>query len=412
MANGGNVSSAWSEVRSFRTPNPPPAPTLASPATNTLFTTSTARLDWNNVTMPAGTVFQKYEVQMATNSAFSANMTLTDAAISEYTFGPLTPNTLYYWRVRAYNTLGQYGAWSASRTFRAAILTPTLATPLNAEALNNKRPTFVWNPVTGATGYTVESSTVSTFSSKAVNATTTATSYTHTADLTANKLYYWRVKANGPNGPSLYSEVRTFTTGNPPSVPTLSAPANNALVTTTSPLLNWNNSTLPAGTTFTRYEIQTATNNTFTTGLVTADVAGIANSQHTPPALMNGIAYYWRVRAVGQMGAIEQYSGWSLVRSVRIAYAGPTLLLPANGATGVALKPTFTWNATAGATSYNLQVSKYSTFSPLVINKTVTTPNYIHTLNLTAGTTYYWRVRINGPFGPGAWSLMFSFSTP
>ena len=39
-------------------------------------------------------------------------------------------------------------------------------------------------------------------------------------------------------------------------------------------------------------------------------------------------------------------------------------------------------------------------------------PTYTHTLNLAASTTYYWRVRANGAFGPGFWqSPVFSFTT-
>jgi hypothetical protein len=371
------------------------------------------KLDWSNVTMPAGTFFQKYEMQMATNPAFSANMTQTDAALSEYIFSLLTPNTLYYWRVRAYNTLGQYGVWSASRTFRAAMQPPTtlapgFIVPGAADNVLTRRPTFSWNPVAGATGYALEVSTTQAFVSKAVNATTANTTYTHTADIAANTIFYWRVKANGSNGPSLYSEVRTFTTGNPPSIPTLSAPASNGLVTTTSPLFDWSNSTAPFGVLFDHYQIQVATSSAFMTPEYQHDVAGVTNSSDNAAILSPATTYYWRVRSWSTAG---HYSGWSAVRSVRIAYAGPALLLPADDAIGVSRKPTFTWSPTTAAASYNLQVSKSSAFSLLVINKTVYSPTYIHTLNLTAGT-YFWRVKVNGAYGPGMWSGTFSFTTP
>jgi hypothetical protein len=89
-----------------------------------------------------------------------------------------------------------------------------------------------------------------------------------------------------------WSEVRSFTTGNPPSVPLLVAPGSNALVTSTTPLLNWNNSTVPAGTTFDKYEVQVSTNNTFTEIVATLNVVGLANSQVNTPALLNAVTYY------------------------------------------------------------------------------------------------------------------------
>jgi hypothetical protein len=111
--------------------------------------------------------------------------------------------------------------------------------------------------------------------------------------------------------------------------------------------------------------------------------------------------YYWRVRAFNTAG---EFSAWSLVRYFRIAYAAPINLSPADLAINVPLKPTFTWDAITGATSYTIQVSRNITFTLLVVNKIVTTNSYAHTLNLLKNYTYYWRVRANGLYGPGAWS--------
>jgi hypothetical protein len=265
----------------------------------------------------------------------------------------------------------------------------------------------------------VEVSTSSAFSLKAINATAAINSYTHTADLAANTLYYWRVKANGTNGPSLYSQVRMFRTANPPSVPTLSAPANNTLVTSTTPLLNWNNSTVPAGTTFRDYNLEISTSNTFDTLLYSANVGTlVTDSEHVTLTLANATTYYWRVRSVNTgvdtigWNLDDQYSAWSAVRSIRVPFVGPTLILPAHLSVAGSLKPTFTWNPIPLKTSYNIQISKVITFSPTAVNATVTNPTYTPLLNLTAGTVYYWRVRANGAYGPGLWSATFQFTTP
>jgi hypothetical protein len=194
-------------------------------------------------------------------------------------------------------------------------------------------------------------------------------------------------------------------------VPTLASPANNAKVSGPSPLFNWNDSTVPAGTDFDHYQIQVATDSGFTSIVQDNNVSGITNSQDNTAVLAGGTTYYWRVRAFNTLG---HSSAWSTVRSVKIKFAGPALTLPTTGSTVSSLMPAFTWDAVSGATDYTIQVSKNSTFSPLVINTTATSPTYTHTANLQSGTTYYWRVRAKSPttYGPGDWSEVFTFTTP
>jgi hypothetical protein len=48
----------------------------------------------------------------------------------------------------------------------------------------------------------------------------------------------------------------------------------------------------------------------------------------------------------------------------------------------------------------------------LAIQANSTTPTYTSTVNLLAGTIYYWRVRVTGTYGTSAWSAVFSFTTP
>jgi CSLREA domain-containing protein len=404
----------WSVIRSFITANPPSAPGLIAPPNNGLITDYTPLLDWNDSSVPAGTTFLKYELQIATNNAFTSP-TIVDLAgpVTDSSFTPgadLNSNTTYYWRVRAYNTLGQYSAWS-TRNFRTALLPPTLTTPNDAEQLLNNRPTFDWVDVPGATGYRIEiSSDPINFSSPIIGNVTPST-YTPTSDLPVGATLYWRVRSKGANGPSDWS-VRVLTTANPPSVPTLASPANNLKVFGPSPLFNWNDSTVPVGVVFDHYQIQIATSSAFTNIVHDVDVAGIANSQDNTAVLSPATTYYWHVRAFNTLG---QSSAWSIVRSVRIKFAGPVLNLPASGSTVGSLMPTFTWDAVIGATDYTIQVSKNSSFSPWVINKTAVLPTYTHTSNLAAATTYYWRVRVNKPtttYGPGDWSAVFTFTTP
>ena len=74
-----------------------------------------------------------------------------------------------------------------------------------------------------------------------------------------------------------------------------------------------------------------------------------------------------------------------------------TLTSPANNSTNVSLTPTLSWQALAGATSYNVQVSKASDFSSnVLINTNVSSTTYaISSGVLSYSTKYYWRVKAN-----------------
>lgn len=83
----------------------------------------------------------------------------------------------------------------------------------------------------------------------------------------------------------------------------------------------------------------------------------------------------------------------------------PTLSSPAMGSTVSTLTPRLGWNASAGATSYVVQVATDSTFMHLVGSGT--TPNLYSDVPsgwLNWNTTYYWRVNATNAAGTSAWS--------
>jgi len=288
-----------------------------------------------------------------------------------------------------------------------------LVFPEKGVAIHYNRPTFDWNEFAGAIGYQLQVARNDKFTnmvfSKVVKGGTNS-SFMRPVSLPANKLLYWRVRAKlTATKYSDWSAVWTFTTANPPSRPMLQSPAGGALVTGPSPLFNWKDSTVPLGVVFDHYQIQIATDTAFSAIVHDQDLAGITNSQDDSAVLTSGTTYYWRVRAYAQNG---DYSVWSAVRRVRIRFDAPVLLLPENGKPIGNLLPSFSWNGVTGAKSYTIQVSKVATFSTVTLSKTVLTPQYATLVSLKPGTTYYWRVRVNGSYGPSAWSEVWSFTTP
>jgi predicted phage tail protein len=406
-AKSGSTYGAWSAVWQFSTANSPSIPSLASPANNSLITIYIPLLDWKDSTNYP----HHYQIQIATEKTFSSTGLVKDTTVtgSSYTTETLQSNTLYYWRVRAFNIAGQYSAWSSTLSFRTAILPPTLLSPADGLSLPDRRPPLDWDDVSGANGYSLQISKYSNFSSTVMTGSPTDSKFTPGSNLAANTQLYWRVRAKGTNGPSAWSSVWSFTTANPPGVPSLSSPSNKALTTNYRPKLDWSNSFLPSGTTFDYYQVQVATENTFASPLVDEHVVGLTTSDYTPASdLAPNATYYWRVRAFNTAG---QYSAWSSTLSFRTAILPPTLLSPADGSSLSDRRPPLDWDDVSGANGYSLQISKYSNFSSTVMTGSPTDSKFTPGSNLAANTQLYWRVRTKGTNGPSAWSSVWSFTT-
>jgi subtilisin family serine protease len=91
--------------------------------------------------------------------------------------------------------------------------------------------------------------------------------------------------------------------------------------------------------------------------------------------------------------------------------AAPAQVSPANAATGVSLTANLSWNASATATSYAVQVSTDQNFATTVINRTGITTTSSALSGLTNGTVYYWRVNATNVVGASTWSATRSFTT-
>lgn len=114
--------------------------------------------------------------------------------------------------------------------------------------------------------------------------------------------------------------------------------------------------------------------------------------------------------AVGTSTPLVRNSALELGVSANAASA-PTLVAPANNATGVKVTPTLSWNAVSGALNYTVEVATDVGFTNIVASATVSTTSWKVSSPLNESTPYFWRVTPGNYCGAGATSTVFAFTT-
>ncbi len=118
----------------------------------------------------------------------------------------------------------------------------------------------------------------------------------------------------------------------------------------------------------------------------------------------------YTINVLGTGGAVTQNQDVAL--TVYTAAPGaPTLTAPANGATGTALSPTFTWAAATQAKTYTIEIATDAGFTNIVRTSTGITSTSYSGATLLSDTQYFWRVRAVNTCGTGSDSAVFSFRT-
>lgn len=184
-----------------------------------------------------------------------------------------------------------------------------------------------------------------------------------------------------------------FTITPPAGVPgafSLTSPANGATGVSLTPTLTWGTA---SGAT--SYEVTVDTDASFTPPFTYQNNTA-STSQIVPGAtLSNSTVYFWRVVASNGSGSTN---GSPNPASFTTAPPPPpgafSLTTPANGAINQSVTPTLGWNASSGATSYEVTVDTDAGFALPNIYQTSTafTSAVVPPATLAEGTLYFWRV--------------------
>ena len=284
-------------------------PDLVSPVDGTTLGNETITFDWNDV---GGAV--AYEITIATTSSFGNYIIQqTDLTISYYSsslslFSVSDGTILYYWRVRAKDSQGNWGGWSDVWQFTLDISGPTspgLTSPVSGCTLFDNTPTFSWTDVDDAVAYELSVDNDNNYVNPDINLTDiTSSSYTPTSSL-SDGTYYWKVRCCDELGNwGNWSNVWTLTINT--QAPTLVSPANSSTITDDTPTFDWKDFTGAV-----EYEIIVARTSTFLSPKINQTKLTGSNYTATVSLLVSGVTsptYYWCVRARDRSG---HWGSWS-----------------------------------------------------------------------------------------------------
>jgi hypothetical protein len=96
---------------------------------------------------------------------------------------------------------------------------------------------------------------------------------------------------------------------------------------------------------------------------------------------------------------------------VKLELETPTLSFPSNGMSMVPDILTLTWEPSAWATSYSVEVSTDLDFTTLAASAITADPSLAISSPLANNTTYFWRVSSSDGQRASEWSAVFSFTT-
>lgn len=208
----------------------PFAPTLTTPANNSLGNTLNLNTVWRN-----SDYAYQYNFVLATDANFT-NVIINDTTLIDTlkSISNLTPFTNYFWKVRARSNAG-WGGFSSIYTFRT-IGVPTqviLSSPLNNSINQSIDLTFKWfksidqivttklstNSVNDfyepdvVSNYWFELATDASFSNTVLRDSSIIDTIRFISNLSTATDYWWRVKAKNQAGWSIFSWNFKFTTG-------------------------------------------------------------------------------------------------------------------------------------------------------------------------------------------------------
>lgn len=384
---------------------PPAAPGALAPVGDV--STNTPLFSWSR---PGGAVKFRIQIDVNDDDCDSPEIDVTTTNTRYVPTRALAAGTRC-WQVQALNAKSEASSFSSAFIDVSMVDAPVPVAPLTGSdplVQPENPPLLRWQPVKGATEYTVQvdvepdENPFKTYKTKTV--------LLAIPDPLEAQTYHWRVKAaRGPGVESNFSAWQQFTLTPLPDV-TIVAPKNLAPVEDVE--LDWNPRPGAAW-----YQVEVATDDDFVS--IIDEQTKVLGTNYSPAKTYDNGAYFWRVRGVDTNGNVSPWPD-TFGSFTREWPDTPATVFPADaGTSSLDLAPQefneapyFQWTPVQHATQYEIQIGTDENFSPgtydtCQIAGTTFTPQhfYVHNDTGLAGirahedcwiwpdTDMYWRVR-------------------
>ncbi len=292
--------------------------------------------------------------------------------------------TVYYWRLRYFDTAGNTGAYPTSTASFTLLDTPNEPTSLSASGITASAATLSWTDNSSIeSGYSLESSSdLRTFST--ASTTVTSTISVSTSSLSVDTRYIYRVRGTNNVGNSTYTTSSIFyTLANTAGTPSGAAASVSSITITIDTNSN------PTSTKYSLYN-STSGNYLAADGSSTASPVYQTTSTWGSSFAATGLSpnTSYQFVAVSRNGDNVNTATSSASTAAYTLANAPTSLTAAT--TGVAGQLQLSWSANSNpaGTSYYLEETSNSSISSGYITDTT------HTLSgLTPGQTYTFQVK-------------------
>ncbi|MBK7265013.1 MAG: T9SS type A sorting domain-containing protein [Ignavibacteriales bacterium] len=391
----GSHTSGWSALGTFVTlPVSAPLKPVASwpSGGNTVYTVNPT-FYWYVNGVSTGLQF---EGEVSTSSNMQNPQTFTSNGLF-HTGLTLQSSTLYYWRIRSVSgtTLSAWSDVASFRTYGAPanfVLVPVASWPIGGATVYSPTQTLYWYlnamPANG-TLFDVE------FRNGALTGNPTDENINArflVKNLEPGKTYNWQVRSKSGAMLSGWSNQGSFTTISGASnvaAPVAGWPIGNPIVYSTTQKLSWYMNGPSTGLT---YQLIHANNPGFNNATT---INNLATASYTFNNLSYGSTIYWKVRSTDgvTLSAPSSPVGSFTVYNPANLYS-PLVGGPSGGVAVSPLNTSISWAvpSSVGSNTYELSYSENQNFSnPQVIGGL--TSNSVVIPELSAGKTYYWRVR-------------------
>jgi hypothetical protein len=268
------------------------------------------------VAVPAGCSWyrtptaDKYTIQVSLTNTF-ASVVVDDSTVTDTvrTVDGLSPNTMYYWRVRAHSA-GGWGTYSEAWNFVTWTVPSQvlLQNPADGETGTAIPTVFSWQPASAATRYHLELDTTAAFTLPLTSDSTLVSVSTIVSGIQDDHSYFWHVRAGNGAGWGAYSTVRSFTTWSTPGQVQLVSPVDSAVGLGVSVQCVWQHLGGASA-----YQIQLSTDEAF--GAVVLSDSTLTDTLCTVSGIDTLARHFWRVRARNNAG----WGPFSGIRNFRMA---------------------------------------------------------------------------------------------